>query len=207
MQYWTWNFLWEAAGERNFADLVFNSEEYRPLPPFEEMKKYNQNPEWHPEGDTVFDHVVAALNRCVGYSPLVQLGVLFHDIGKPATAEPSPKGPWYRFYDHDEVGERVFSELRDQYLPDMPVHIARGLKYVIRNHSRFWKIPEMKEYKVLNLVHDPWWGILESVAACDWFCRNTESKEKNWQAILNRVQALYDSGQLVDEGRALVCED
>ena len=197
--YWTWEYLWEAAGKKEFADLIFKSEEYWPLPPFDEMELYRQNPEWHPEGETVLDHVLAALDRCAEESPLVKLGVLFHDIGKPATAEPSPKGPWHRFYDHDVEGERVFSELRDKYLPEMPVDIARGLKYVIRNHSRFWKIPEMKEYKVLNLIHDPWWGVLKSVAACDWFCRNTESKEKNWQAILDREKALLDFGKLTED--------
>ena len=50
------------------------------------LKEQEQPPEFHPEGD-VFTHVVMMLNAMQERSPTVIYAVLFHDIGKPATAE------------------------------------------------------------------------------------------------------------------------
>lgn len=63
-----------------------------------------QNPLHHPEGD-VAAHLaqVAGRARDLGADALGVWGAFLHDVGKPATAEPTPEG-WYRFPRHEAVG-------------------------------------------------------------------------------------------------------
>ena len=59
----------------------------------------------------MFDHVIAAVRDYKGSDPIVKLAILFHDIGKNATAEPSSNGNYYHFYGHDKEGEKSFRRL------------------------------------------------------------------------------------------------
>lgn len=66
-----------------------------------------QNPLHHPEGD-VAAHLaqVAGRARELGADPLGVWAAFLHDIGKPATAQPTPEG-WYRFPGHDVLGAEM----------------------------------------------------------------------------------------------------
>jgi len=75
------------------------------LPEFPELRGCEQPPEWHPEGD-VWTHTVMMLNGLRAPSPALALGVLLHDIGKPATRTVDGKG-CIRFMGHAQVGARM----------------------------------------------------------------------------------------------------
>ncbi|WP_448377624.1 CCA tRNA nucleotidyltransferase, partial [Fervidobacterium sp.] len=66
-----------------------------------------QNPLHHPEGD-VLTHAFQVVERAraLGADPLGMWASLLHDVGKPATATPTPEG-WYRFPRHEEVGAEM----------------------------------------------------------------------------------------------------
>lgn len=85
------------------------------LPELEAMKGVEQPPQFHPEGD-VFQHtrlMLSLLPETVSL-PLV-FSVLFHDLGKPATALVDETGR-IRFNGHDKLGaemtEAVMERLR-----------------------------------------------------------------------------------------------
>ncbi|MHB8323976.1 MAG: CCA tRNA nucleotidyltransferase [Candidatus Dormibacteria bacterium] len=61
---------------------------------------------YHP--DDVFEHTVLAVDLALK-DKLVRLAVLFHDIGKPSTAQPSPQGP--TFLRHQQVGAEISREV------------------------------------------------------------------------------------------------
>ena len=61
---------------------------------------------YHP--DDVFEHTVMAVDMAPR-DKLVRLAVLFHDIGKPQTAQPSPQGP--TFHRHQQVGAEISREV------------------------------------------------------------------------------------------------
>lgn len=52
--------LYKAAKREDFLEWLFNRKKYK-IWELETMKVYNQNPEHHPEGYSVFDHVIAAV--------------------------------------------------------------------------------------------------------------------------------------------------
>lgn len=60
--------------------------------------------------ETVFEHLVNALRHSKEYPPMLQLAVLLHDIGKPATCETKkgPDGkPAVSFHKHEVVGAGI----------------------------------------------------------------------------------------------------
>jgi poly(A) polymerase len=61
---------------------------------------------YHP--DDVFDHTAMAV-ELAPVDKLVRLAALFHDIGKPETAQPSPQG--FTFLRHQQVGAEITREL------------------------------------------------------------------------------------------------
>jgi len=77
------------------------------LPEAERMKGVPQPPEFHPEGD-VFIHTRMVLDGVADSSPVVAMGALLHDIGKPSTYRVAER---IRFDGHDRVGARMAQEI------------------------------------------------------------------------------------------------
>ena len=73
------------------------------LPEVEKMKGVQQPPEFHPEGD-VFIHTRMVLDGLPNSSPVVAIGALLHDVGKPPTFRVAER---IRFDGHDQVGARM----------------------------------------------------------------------------------------------------
>lgn len=76
------------------------------LPEISQMKGCEQSPDSHPEGD-VFVHTMICLGRLeAGCTEELALGVLLHDVAKPACAETRPDGR-RTFYGHTRDGARM----------------------------------------------------------------------------------------------------
>jgi len=73
------------------------------LPEVDKMKGVQQPPEFHPEGD-VFIHTRMVLDGLPNSSPVVAIGALLHDVGKPPTFRVAER---IRFDGHDQVGARM----------------------------------------------------------------------------------------------------
>lgn len=122
------------------------------FPEVEAMKGCEQPPEFHPEGD-VFIHTRLMLSLLPPVVSLpVVLGVLFHDIGKPATGICDETGRW-RFNGHERVSAQ------------MTVPIMQKLRYsnsvtddtleLVRNHMAFKDVKAMREAKLKRFLARP----------------------------------------------------
>jgi tRNA nucleotidyltransferase/poly(A) polymerase len=85
------------------------------LPEISAMKGCGQSPESHPEGD-VFVHTLLCLSHLeAGCTETLALGVLLHDVAKPACADTKPDGK-RTFYGHTRDGatmsEAILRRLR-----------------------------------------------------------------------------------------------
>ena len=157
-----------------FAEWVENNITY--LPEIYMLEQYNQNPEHHPEGYTVLDHILKAICDYKGKDPIVNVSLLFHDIGKGITACPSENGPYFRFYGHDKEGHTYFNnDIVNKY--EIPEKEAYIIGYVIRNHMRFHRACEMRTAKCKAIASDPNFDILAKVCYHDDHCRG----EKNFR--------------------------
>ncbi len=105
-----------------------------------------QPPEFHPEGD-VFTHTVLALAHVRNPTPILAIGILLHDVGKPPTFEMADR---IRFNGHDEVGAILAEEIcrRLRFSSDATMRITA----LVREHLRFKDLPKMRPAKAKRFL-------------------------------------------------------
>jgi poly(A) polymerase len=97
-----------------------------------------QPPEYHPEGD-VWTHVMLMLERMRDPTPALALGVLLHDVGKPATFRIAER---IRFDGHAEVGTAMAKDwLGRLRFSNEDVEQVTSL---VANHMRFKDVQQMR---------------------------------------------------------------
>jgi putative nucleotidyltransferase with HDIG domain len=113
------------------------------LPEVSRLKGVQQPPQYHPEGD-VWTHTLMLLAQLEPSAPMtLAWGALLHDIGKPATFQPSSgPGDRIRFNGHVEVGVAIAAEIcrRLRFANDEAAQILA----LVENHMRFADTPRMK---------------------------------------------------------------
>ena len=137
------------------------------FPEIVKMKEFLHHVEHHPEGG-VFDHTIAALEANKIKDPLVNLSILFHDLGKIMTFGQKENGiPTY--YGHAEESMKIVDDIATRL--KMSNRERETLIYAVGNHMRFHTILQMKPSKIAELVDNDNWDILVAVARADSFSR------------------------------------
>lgn len=121
----------------------------RVMPEIDALLTCEQSPDVHSEGN-VWEHTLAALRvletkkfeeQFGKANLLAQLGVLLHDVGKPATKNPpDPKGGRLHFFGHEKEGAQIIALMRerikfDSAPEDSPFHVSMDdLAWIVENH-------------------------------------------------------------------------
>ena len=164
------------------------------MPELSDIKDLEHNPAYHPEG-SVFGHYCAMFDRLGdavkesppaatpvyfpqfghrtaggGASDIIAWALLFHDIGKKATAEASTKGDFFSFHAHESVGASMFSENYGSGSPSPRYEFSRketeAITWTTLFHlGKFWD--SKKFAKVQKMVMSPFFDLLCSVAYFD----------------------------------------
>lgn len=123
------------------------------LPEIEAMIGVEQPPEFHPEGD-VFIHTRLMLDGLPPNPSLtLALSVLFHDVGKPPTANliTLPDGtPRWRFECHASIGADMTRDILNRLRA--PNALIDEVCAVIGNHMRLADAPKMRKAKLRRLI-------------------------------------------------------
>lgn len=131
--------LTEGGARRGFELLDESGLLEEVLPEIAAMKGVEQPPEFHPEGD-VWTHTLIMLDGLREPSLDLALGVLLHDVGKPATFRIAER---IRFDGHVEKGMEIARALLTRLrFPNSVIEQAIAL---IRNHMKFSAVPQMRE--------------------------------------------------------------
>jgi putative nucleotidyltransferase with HDIG domain len=109
------------------------------LPEIAALKGVAQPPEFHPEGD-VWTHTLIMLDGLREPSLTLALGVLLHDVGKPATFRIAER---IRFDGHVDKGVEIAHSLLSRLR--FPNHVIEGVEALIANHMKFMETPRMRE--------------------------------------------------------------
>jgi poly(A) polymerase len=131
--------LTEGGARRGFELLDATGLLREVLPEVAALKGVRQPPEFHPEGD-VWTHTLIMLEGLREPSPTLALGVLLHDIGKPATFRIAGR---IRFDGHVEKGIEIAHSLLNRLR--FPNHVIEGVEALIGNHMKFMEVPKMRE--------------------------------------------------------------
>lgn len=116
------------------------------LPEVAAMVGVPQPPQFHPEGD-VFTHTALALAYLRNPSPILAMGTLLHDVGKPPTYEVADR---IRFYGHTEVGADL-AEAICRRLRFSNEDVAR-IVALVREHLRVAELPKMRAAKAKRFL-------------------------------------------------------
>jgi len=155
----------------------------RILPEVSNLKRICHNPEHHPEGRTVFEHVI----KCIVISNcdyLSLLAILLHDIGKTPTLVITDRGSSY--YHHAKVGAKMVEAICDRL--KFSYFQTEALIYATRNHMKWHHILEMKPAKIAGLINSPYFETLLDVCKADQFSRGEKfMSKKQFNKQLTRV--------------------
>lgn len=155
---------------------------YYVLPDVHKYIAMPHNVETHPEGG-VFDHVMSALCANKQKDPLINMSILFHDIGKNYTYE--LKGERHTYYAHDYVGSKHIDRICDEM--KIETNFKKGMKFCALNHMKFHEILLMKAHKVKALIDSEHFELLKSVALADTMSRTGLFRQEHWDACLKRI--------------------
>ena len=158
-----------------------------------EPEPYNPNNPDHNNPDKyvlhsggVWDHVMAAIaaNPQTG-NPLLNLSILFHDIGKPETYE-EREGKGHTYYGHEDIGAKMIQEIgkRMTFSGDE----IKALAYVAENHMKVHRFQDMKRSKILDIIQKPYWKLLKDTAKADAKSRGEKYSEEDWQQNVEEIQ-------------------
>jgi poly(A) polymerase len=109
------------------------------LPEIQALQGVEQPPEFHPEGD-VWTHTLIMLDALQEPSITLALGVLLHDIAKPATLTRTDR---IRFPGHAELGARMTGEILRRFR--YPAAVVERVQSLVGQHMRFLDVRNMRE--------------------------------------------------------------
>jgi len=121
------------------------------LPEISAMKRVQQPPQFHPEGD-VFVHTMLLLEKLPRPCPsTLAWGALLHDVGKPPTFRVAPDR--IRFDGHVEVGVKMAEAICQRF------HFSNSdtdqILALVDNHMRFADVERMKESTFKRFIRMP----------------------------------------------------
>ncbi len=124
-----------------------------------------QNPLHHPEGD-VAAHLAQVAGRAqrLGGRPLEAWAAFLHDVGKPATAEPTPEG-WFRFPRHEAVGAEMVPGIARRF--GWPKAWEEAIATAIRLHMRPLQSPTPKAVRRFQAEAGEHLSLLRFVCSAD----------------------------------------
>ena len=136
--------LTEGGARRGFELLDATGLLHEVLPEIEAMKGVEQPPQFHPEGD-VWTHTMIMLEGLGATehavtSPVLALGVLLHDVGKPGTFRIADR---IRFDGHVEKGVELAHLLLTRL--KFPNQTIQEVEALVANHMKFMSVPRMRE--------------------------------------------------------------
>lgn len=153
------------------------------LPEIAIMDKYEQTPIHHPEGN-VYQHTIAALRQQLNTNKaIVNLAILFHDVGKPSTY--LFQKDKHTFYGHELRGVPIVNNICERF--GLHKKASDIIKYCCENHMRCHLILEMKDSKVKSLVTHEYFDYLLQVVECDSKCRLQAFNSQEWDLIIAKI--------------------
>jgi len=131
--------------------------------------KAKQNPQWHPEGNTL-KHIIVVTNRAFKNFPdnkNIQLAAYFHDLGKLATYDINPKTGLPTAYGHEEESVMLVDRFKD-FIEQQGAN-PEIVKYIVKNHMKIkpstWDV--MRPSKKDPILNDPNYQELEQFGTID----------------------------------------
>lgn len=150
--------------------------------------------EYSVEMGTVWDHTIAAVRASKTKDPELNLAVLFHDIGKPASFrkkyDRKNNIEKHTYHGHDNVGIKVFEDICKRF--KISNELKEKISFCIENHMKIHNFTSMKKSKVVSIITDKNWEFLKYVSFCDDSCRMNVFDLEKWNEMEKYVSDIFE---------------
>jgi poly(A) polymerase len=150
------------------------------LPEVKRLQGVEQPPEYHPEGD-VWTHTLTMLDMLDRPSRTLALGVLLHDIGKPATFRVAER---IRFDGHVEAGVEIACRILER-LKFSRAETEQVLA-LIDNHMKFKDVLQMRKSTLKRFMRLPCFDEHLELHRID--CLASHGNLDNWEFVKERLE-------------------
>jgi tRNA nucleotidyltransferase/poly(A) polymerase len=163
------------------------------LPELTRLKNFKETLQFHPEAyeqgkGTPFDHTIAALRQNKIADPIINLSVLFHDIGKGVTHRLRSDGIRHSYFGHAEKGVEIIKDIAKKL--KLTNKEKNAIIFATLNHMKLFKGNEMKPSKIMKLVNDENWELLKQVSYCDDSCRTNFFDKTVFDNTINNMEKI-----------------
>lgn len=156
------------------------------LPEVAKMKEFEHSVEHHPEGG-VFQHTIEALRSSKVKDPIVNMGILLHDVGKVKTHELDADGK-HRYFGHAQAADEIIEDIAQRFHLDNKS--KKAIQFAAINHMKMHDLLKMSNSKIAQLMDDDAFDILVKVAEADAKSRGKLFDKQGWQQIMNKIDKI-----------------
>jgi len=164
------------------------------LPEVAKLAELEHSPVHHLEKDkdgkhTVLAHVIEALKSNPIKDRLINLSILFHDVGKSVTHELDAEGI-HRYFGHAQEADKIIDDLAKRLTMDLKT--KKAIQFAAINHMKMHDLLKMSNYKIAELMDDDGFDILVKVAEADVKARGHLFDKVGWQKIIDKIAELRE---------------
>lgn len=173
------------------------------LPEIKYMQMHEHSEEFHPEGN-VYKHTLAALRCNEVADKVINLSILWHDIGKVITHSVGNDGV-HHYYKHNVYGLDSINDVCERLKIDN--RTKETLKFVCLNHMTLHDFLNVSKSKAMKLINHEDWNVLLQASYCDSKCRGEIFDTEEWLSIVDRVESLkewFSEKQSIDAIRKVI---
>jgi hypothetical protein len=135
----------------------------------------------------VYQHTLAALRANGVVDPIINLAILFHDIGKIITRTYDENGR-VRYLSHAKEGIKLIELIASRLKMDNDAKDA--LIFAAENHMKMHDLLNMSNYKIFELIKNKHWDVLYNVALADAKARGNLFSKQDWNKIVNKIEEI-----------------
>jgi tRNA nucleotidyltransferase (CCA-adding enzyme) len=158
------------------------------LPEIVKMKELPHSPEHHPEGD-VFKHTIEALKTQPLKDDIINLSVLFHDLGKIETHSIDDEG-FHRYLGHAMEADHIIDDIAKRLKFDNDT--KKKIQFAAINHMKMHDLLKMSNNKIAQLMDNDAFDILVKVAEADAKARGKLFDKQGWQKIIDKIDEIAE---------------
>ncbi len=144
------------------------------LPNVKALQGVQQPPEFHPEGD-VWTHILLMLDELYHPSPTLALGVLLHDVAKPATFRVADR---IRFDGHAELGAKMTRDIMCNL--KFSNEDTDRVTSLVAHHMRFKDVRQMRLSTLKRFLSLPHFDEHLELHRLDCLCSNGYTDSYNY---------------------------
>lgn len=166
------------------------------LPEVKALQDVQEEPRFHPEaysqGDgTSFVHTMEAVKQNVKKDALINMAVLFHDLGKSITHELAKrKYPEYRhrFHNHDAKGAVLAEQIADRL--KFTTYEKEVVVFCAKSHMSIFHCKKMKKSTAAKYATNELFPYLKEVMFCDDSCRVGSFNSEKFKDTIKTIEKI-----------------